>query len=400
MEAAIVLIVFIALVIIGVPIGWSIAGVSLLTLFFSDVSFSILPMKMISGVNSFTFLCIPFFILAANLMSRGGITKRIFLFCDALCGHFSGGLAHANVLASMLFGGISGASNADAVGLGSIEIEMMTEKGYDRGYSAAVTAASAILSSIVPPSNIFIVYAVTAGTVTVSAMFVGGIIPAVILTLLLIALNVYYAKKYHFPKNEKFAGWKYVGKTALETLPALFMPIIILGGILAGAGIALCFSQGGSTGGTDIVAMIINKYRTVSYGKILIYSDFVIIGSALLVGMGISAVIYGYVMTAVVGYTVDMIMAGNQQSSQVFIVTHDYEKMAQAIVDNVHRGVTLIDSQGWYSKKESKIVMVVCRKRETSMILKFVKTIDPEAFMTVGSVMGVYGKGFQTIGKG
>ena len=168
----------------------------------------------------------------------------------------------------------------------------------------------------------------------------------------------------------------------------------------AGAGIALCFSQGGSTGGTDIVAMIINKYRTVSYGKILIYSDFVIIGSALLVGMGISAVIYGYVMTAVVGYTVDMIMAGNQQSSQVFIVTHDYEKMAQAIVDNVHRGVTLIDSQGWYSKKESKIVMVVCRKRETSMILKFVKTIDPEAFMTVGSVMGVYGKGFQTIGKG
>ena len=157
---------------------------------------------------------------------------------------------------------------------------------------------------------------------------------------------------------------------------------------------------GASTGGTDIVAMIINKYRTVSYGKILIYSDFVIIGSALLVGMGISAVIYGYVMTAVVGYTVDMIMAGNQQSSQVFIVTHDYEKMAQAIVDNVHRGVTLIDSQGWYSKKESKIVMVVCRKRETSMILKFVKTIDPEAFMTVGSVMGVYGKGFQTIGKG
>ena len=175
---------------------------------------------------------------------------------------------------------------------------------------------------------------------------------------------------------------------------------VILGGILAGIGIAMCFAQGGSTGGTDIVAMIINKYRTVSYGKILIYSDFVIIGSALLVGMGISAVIYGYVMTAVVGYTVDMIMAGNQQSSQVFIVTHDYEKMAQAIVDNVHRGVTLIDSQGWYSKKESKIVMVVCRKRETSMILKFVKTIDPEAFMTVGSVMGVYGKGFQAIGKG
>lgn len=175
---------------------------------------------------------------------------------------------------------------------------------------------------------------------------------------------------------------------------------IVMGGILAGTGIALCFTQGGSTGGTDIVAMIINKYRTISYGKILIYSDFVIIASSLLVGKGISAVIYGYVLTAVVGYTVDMIMAGNQQSSQVLIVTHDYEKMADAIARNIHRGVTLIDSQGWYSKERSKIVMVVCRKRETAMILKFVKTIDPDAFMTVGSVMGVYGKGFQAINKG
>ena len=174
---------------------------------------------------------------------------------------------------------------------------------------------------------------------------------------------------------------------------------IVMGGILAGAGIALCFSQGGSTGGTDIVAMIINKYRTISYGKILIYSDFVIIASSLLVGKGISAVIYGYVLTAVVGYTVDMIMAGNQQSSQVLIVTHDYEKMADAIAQNIHRGVTLIDSQGWYSKEQTKMVMVVCRKRETAMILKFVKKIDPDAFMTVGSVMGVYGKGFQAINK-
>ena len=174
---------------------------------------------------------------------------------------------------------------------------------------------------------------------------------------------------------------------------------VILGGILAGVGISMCFAQGGSTGGTNIVAMIINKYHTVSYGKILIYSDFVIIGSTLLVGFHIDTVIYGYVMTAVVGYTVDMIMAGNQQSSQVFIVTRDYEKMADAIAQNVHRGVTLIDSQGWYSKEHSKIVMVVCRKRESAVILKFVKTIDPDAFITVGSVMGVYGKGFEALNK-
>lgn len=174
---------------------------------------------------------------------------------------------------------------------------------------------------------------------------------------------------------------------------------VILGGLLAGIGVAMCFTQGGSTGGTDIVAMIINKYRTISYGKIVIYSDFVIIGSSMLVGFHIDTVIYGYVMTAVFGYTVDMMMAGNQQSSQVLIVTQDYDKMADAIAQNMHRGVTLIDSEGWYSREKSKMVMVVCRKRETSMILKFVRSIDPDAFITVASVMGVYGKGFQALNK-
>ena len=175
--------------------------------------------------------------------------------------------------------------------------------------------------------------------------------------------------------------------------------VVILGGIIAGIGIALCFLQGGSSGGTDIVAMIINKYHTVSYGRILILCDFMIIGSALLVGYHLDAVIYGYVMTAVVGYTVDLIMAGNQQSSQVLIITPDYERMAKAIVEDAHRGVTLLDSEGGYSHQQSKVVMVVCRKRETTQILNLVKRIDPQAFISVGSVMGVYGKGFEALTK-
>jgi len=174
---------------------------------------------------------------------------------------------------------------------------------------------------------------------------------------------------------------------------------IVLGGILAGIGIVTCFSQGGSTGGTDIVAVIINNYHTVSYGKILIYSDLFIIGSSLFVGYSIATVIYGYIMTAVVGYTVDMIQAGSQQSNQVLIVTHDPEKMADAIARNIRRGVTLLDAEGWYLKQKTKVVMVVCRKRETQMLLKFVRSIDPNAFMTVGSVMGVYGQGFETLNK-
>ena len=174
----------------------------------------------------------------------------------------------------------------------------------------------------------------------------------------------------------------------------------ILGGILAGIGVAISFHQGGSTGGTDIVAMIINKYHTISYGRIVITSDFVIIGSALFVSdLGIDGVIYGYVFVAVFGYTVDMIMAGNSQSTQIFIITHDYKAMADAMLYKANRGATVIDARGWYSKEESKIVMVVCRKRDTSMILKIVKSVDPNAFISAGSVMGVYGKGFDALNK-
>ncbi len=175
--------------------------------------------------------------------------------------------------------------------------------------------------------------------------------------------------------------------------------VVILGGILAGLGVALCLMQGGSTGGVDIVVMIINKFRTVSYGRILIIADFTIIGSSLLVGYGLPAIIYGYVMTVVVGYTVDLVMAGNQQSNQILIFTPDYETMRRTIVESAHRGVTLLDSEGGFTREKSKVVMVVCRKRQTPMILKLVKSVDPNAFISVGSVMGVYGKGFEALSK-
>ena len=174
---------------------------------------------------------------------------------------------------------------------------------------------------------------------------------------------------------------------------------VILGGILAGLGVALCLRQGGSTGGVDIVVMIINKFRTVSYGRILIIADFSVIGSSLLVGYELPAIIYGYVMTVVVGYTVDIVMAGNQQSNQILIFTPDYENMRRTIVESAHRGVTLLDSEGGFSREKSKVVMVVCRKRETPKVLNLVKSVDPNAFISVGSVMGVYGKGFEALSK-
>lgn len=174
---------------------------------------------------------------------------------------------------------------------------------------------------------------------------------------------------------------------------------VILGGMFSGMGVALAFMQGGSTGGVDIIAMIINKYRTVSYGKILRYVDFTVIASSLLVGYGMAAVIYGFIMTAVIGYTVDMLMSGNQQSNQVFIFSKDFEHIREVLIENAHRGVTLLKSEGGYTREDSKVVMIVCRKRETSNVLKLVKEVDPNAFISVGSVMGVYGRGFEALSK-
>ncbi len=171
----------------------------------------------------------------------------------------------------------------------------------------------------------------------------------------------------------------------------------ILGGALGGMGITLVLSQGGSTGGNDIIAMIINKYRNVSYGRVMVVCDFIIIGSSIFIFKEIGAVVYGYVSVAAFSYTVDAMLAGNKQSSQIFIISKNYEQIADRVSKEVRRGVTLLDGQGWYTKRQMKMVMVVCRKNETQLLFRVIKECDPDAFITVASVMGVYGLGFESL---
>ena len=202
----------------------------------------------------------------------------------------------------------------------------------------------------------------------------------------------------------------------LANVDAPNLLLVIAGAASCGLGIAVSFMQGGSTGGTDIVAMIINKFRTVSYGKVLLMTDCgILIGSLFLTtnvaiagiptdieplsSLAFARVIYGFIMIAVIGYTVDFVQSGNQQSNQIMIFCKDYEGMAEMIHTKAHRGATLIDAMGWHTKTPSKAVLVVCRKRDTSTILKFVREQDPNAFITVGSVMGVYGQGFNALNK-
>ena len=148
---------------------------------------------------------------------------------------------------------------------------------------------------------------------------------------------------------------------------------MVLGGVITGFGVAMAIMQGGSAGGTDIVAMIINKYRSISYGRIIFALDFMIIASSLLVGFSIDAAIYGYIMTLVFGYTVDMILAGNKQSNQIFIITPHYEEITLRLNRDLGRGVTLIESEGGYTHHRSKMVMVICARRETLTVMNFVR---------------------------
>lgn len=168
----------------------------------------------------------------------------------------------------------------------------------------------------------------------------------------------------------------------------------ILGGAVSGFGIAVVLMQGGSTGGTDILAMIINKYRNISYGKIIMAIDFVIIGCSYFVFGNLATIIYGYVLAAAFSYTADTILGGNKQSAQIFVTSDEYEKIADFVTNNMHRGVTLIDGTGWYTKQHHKVLLIVCRKSESAAILQQIKMIDPKAFISMGSVMGVYGEGF------
>ncbi len=171
----------------------------------------------------------------------------------------------------------------------------------------------------------------------------------------------------------------------------------VVGGILSGAGVGIVFSQGGSTGGTDIIAMVINKYRNVSPGKIILYADILIISSSFLIFKSIEKIVYGYVTMAVTAYAIDLVITGAKRTIQLFIFSKMYEEIAEKITSQTHKGITLIDGTGWYSKDKSKILMVLVRKQESNNLLKIVKNIDPDAFVTVNSVMGVYGKGFDRL---
>jgi len=171
----------------------------------------------------------------------------------------------------------------------------------------------------------------------------------------------------------------------------------VLGGMMGGVGIGLVFSRGGSTGGTDIIAMIINKYRNISPGRIIMYCDVIIIGSSYFLVHSLDKMVYGFVSMAVVSYTLDAYLSGSNASAQIFIFSNKYDEIADFINQESRRGVTVLNGTGWFTQQDVKVILTVVRKKETSVLFRKVKEIDPDAFLSMGSVMGVYGEGFDKI---
>lgn len=173
----------------------------------------------------------------------------------------------------------------------------------------------------------------------------------------------------------------------------------ILGGVVSGVGIGICFINGGNSGGSDIIALIVTKYRNVSPGSVILIVDAFVIASTLLVpdGLGLEGMVYCYIVLVAFTYTLDLVVEGQKQTYQITIMSQLNEQIADAIGNEVKRGVTLLNGWGWYSKKDQKVLLVIAQKKDRVEIMRLVKTIDPNAFISIAKTQGVYGKNFDTI---
>ncbi len=221
---------------VGVPVAWSLGFSSFLTLIVTVAGVpaaTTIAQRMGAGLNSFSLLAIPFFILAGEIMNKGGIANRLINLAKAMSGRLPGGLIYVNVIAAMLFGAIAGSAVAAASAIGSILGKRMEEDGYPKELGVAVNVTSSTTGLIIPPSNILIVYSLASGGVSIAALFVAGYVPGILVGLLLMLMGAYFIRKKKLPAGEA-TSWGELGKVFLQALPSLTLLVIVIGGIIAG----------------------------------------------------------------------------------------------------------------------------------------------------------------------
>ena len=232
MNMGLFFIIFLAVLLLNGSVAFSMLFCSGIYFLVEGLSFMLVAQRLVAGANQFVLLAIPFFILASNIMNYGGVTDRIFNFANKAVGHIPGGLGHANILASVIFAGMSGSAVADCAGLGKIEIKAMKDAGYDEGFAAAITGASSIIGPIIPPSIPCVLYGVAA-SVSIGQLFLGGAIPGVIMALCLAVMVTIEALRNGYPR-EKWEGFRVLFKTLGRSFLSLLTPVIILFGTFTG----------------------------------------------------------------------------------------------------------------------------------------------------------------------
>jgi tripartite ATP-independent transporter DctM subunit len=230
----ILLVSMMVFMVIGVPISFSLILCSLLVIWVADLPMMVAVQQMFTGINAFTLLALPFFFLAGNVMTEGGISERLVKLAMALVGHLRGGLAHVNVVVGMFLSGISGSSTADAAAIGSVFCPAMKRRGYDEVFSVSLTACTATMGAVIPPSILMVVYGATAG-VSIGALLIGGILPGVLMGLSLMIQSHIFAVKYGFPREHpKFLGLYAIWDGIKTAAWPLGVPIIIVVGMVGG----------------------------------------------------------------------------------------------------------------------------------------------------------------------
>jgi tripartite ATP-independent transporter DctM subunit len=234
MDALILLLTLAAMLAIGVPVAYAVGLSALAGAWWIDLPFEALMIQLTNGVNKFSLLAIPFFILAGAIMAEGGIARRLVSFAYIFVGFIRGGLSLVNIVASTFFGAISGSSVADTASIGSVMIPEMEKKGYPRDFAAAVTASGSVQAILTPPSHNSVIYSLaTGGTVSIAALFIAGILPGLLLSLTLMVMCVLFAHKRGYPKGER-VPFRQALKIFIDTLWGLMTVVIIMGGILSG----------------------------------------------------------------------------------------------------------------------------------------------------------------------
>jgi len=227
---------FFSLLILGVPVAYSIGASTALAMLLSILpgpAVTTVAQRMATGLDSFTLLAIPFFILAGQLMNRGGIARRLIDLAKSILGTLPGGLAHVNILASMLFGAISGSAVAAASAIGGVMAPVMEREGYDREFGAAVNITSSTTGLIIPPSNVLIVYSLASGGVSIASLFLAGYVPGILLGLMLMTVAGVLALKRGYPRDARTPIAE-VGQRFVSALPSLFLLVVVMGGIVGG----------------------------------------------------------------------------------------------------------------------------------------------------------------------